>query len=62
MLLALAHTLIVERPHGEGFLARYCNGFERVLPYLAGETDGQPKDAGWAATITGGKWRIRARC
>jgi len=53
MLLALAHTLIVERRHGEGFLARYCNGFERVLPYLAGETDGQPKDAGWAASITG---------
>ena len=46
MLLALAHTLIVERRHGEGFLARYCNGFERVLPYLAGETDGRPKDAG----------------
>ena len=53
MLLALAHTLIVERRHGEGFLACYCNGFERVLPYLAGETDGQPKDAGWAASITG---------
>ena len=31
----------------------YCTGFERVLPYLLGETDGQPKDAAWAATITG---------
>ena len=45
-MLALAHTLIAERRHDEAFLARYCNGFERVLPYLTGESDGQPKDAG----------------
>ncbi|HKS90085.1 MAG TPA: molybdopterin-dependent oxidoreductase [Stellaceae bacterium] len=53
MMLALAHTLIVERRHDSGFLARYCTGFDRVLPYLAGEADGQPKDAAWAAAITG---------
>ena len=34
MMLALAHTLIVERRHDEAFLDRYCSGFERVLPYL----------------------------
>jgi biotin/methionine sulfoxide reductase len=53
MMLALAYTLIVERRHDEVFLGRCCSGFERVLPYLTGETDGQPKDAEWAAPITG---------
>ena len=53
MLLALAHTLVSEGLHDQAFLARYCTGFERVLPYLMGETDGQPKDADWAAAITG---------
>src|SRR5215510_3513064 len=53
MLLALTHTLVTQGLHDESFLARYCVGFERVRPYLMGETDGQPKDADWAATITG---------
>jgi biotin/methionine sulfoxide reductase len=53
MLLALAHTLISEGLHDETFLATYCTGFERVRPYLMGETDGQPKTADWAAPITG---------
>jgi len=53
MMLALAHTLIVDRRHDEVLLARCCTGFQRVLPYLTGETDGQPKDAEWAARITG---------
>jgi biotin/methionine sulfoxide reductase len=53
MLLALVHTLIAEGLHDQDFLARYCVGFERVRPYLLGETDGVPKDAEWAAAITG---------
>src|SRR5262245_20082675 len=53
LLLALTHTLLAERLHDEGFLARYCVGFERVRAYLLGETDGRPKDAAWAAAITG---------
>ena len=53
MMLALAHTLVAERRHDAAFLARYCSGFERVLPYLTGEADGRPKDAAWAAPITG---------
>jgi len=53
MLLALAHTLVAEGLHDEAFLARYCTGFERMRPYLMGERDGQPKDADWAAAITG---------
>ena len=53
MLLALTHTLDRERLHDEEFLTRYCTGFERVRAYLMGESDGQPKDADWAAAITG---------
>jgi biotin/methionine sulfoxide reductase len=53
MLLALVHTLVVEGLHDEAFLSRHCVGFERVRPYLMGESDGQPKDAAWASAITG---------
>jgi biotin/methionine sulfoxide reductase len=53
MLLALVHTLVVEGLHDEAFLSRHCVGFERVRPYLLGESDGQPKDADWAAAVTG---------
>jgi biotin/methionine sulfoxide reductase len=53
LLLGLVHTLVAAGRHDEAFLARHCVGFERVLPYLMGETDGQPKDAGWACAITG---------
>jgi len=53
MMLALAYTLVSERRHNEAFLERYCSGFDRVLPYLTGAEDGVPKDAAWAAAITG---------
>ncbi len=53
LMLGLAHTLVAEGLHDIGFLERYCVGFDRFLPYLLGTTDGRPKDAGWAATITG---------
>mgnify|MGYP001169175425 CR=1 FL=1 len=53
MMLALSHTLITEGHHDSEFLNRYCFGFDRVLPYLLGEPDSQPKDAEWAAEITG---------
>jgi biotin/methionine sulfoxide reductase len=52
MMLALVHTLISEGLHDQEFLEKYCTGFERVLPYVLGESDGQPKDADWAAAIT----------
>jgi biotin/methionine sulfoxide reductase len=52
MLLALVHTLVAEGRHDEAFLSRHCVGFERVRPYLMGESDGQPKDAAWASAIT----------
>jgi len=53
LLLALAHTLVAEDLHDRTFLERYTVGFERFLPYLMGEVDGQPKDAHWGAAITG---------
>ena len=52
IMLALAHTLAVEGLHDQEFLDRYCVGFEQFLPYLLGETDGQPKDPEWAAAIS----------
>ena len=51
IMLGLAHTLYSEGLHDRGFLDRYCIGFERFLPYLTGRTDGQPKDADWAAAV-----------
>jgi biotin/methionine sulfoxide reductase len=53
LMLALAHTLVIEDLHDHVFLARYCTGFDRFLPYLMGSTDGTVKDADWAAGITG---------
>jgi biotin/methionine sulfoxide reductase len=53
MLLAMTHTLVSEGLHDRQFLDKFCAGFDRVLPYLMGESDGQPKDADWAASITG---------
>jgi len=53
IMLGLAHTLVAEGLHDRAFLARYCSGFEQFLPYLTGETDGQPKDADWAAAVSG---------
>lgn len=53
LLLALCHTLLTRQLHDEAFLSTHCVGFERVAPYLRGDTDGQPKTAAWAAAITG---------
>ena len=53
LLLGLAHTLVEENRHDRDFLERYSVGFERFHAYLTGESDGQPKDAEWAAPISG---------
>ena len=52
-MLALAHTLVVGGLHDRAFLDRYTVGWPVFERYLLGETDGQPKDAAWAAAITG---------
>ncbi|WP_417522605.1 molybdopterin-dependent oxidoreductase [Marinovum sp.] len=53
LMMGLAHTLLTEGLHDPAFLARYTTGFDRVRSHLLGEDDGQPKDAAWAAGLTG---------
>jgi biotin/methionine sulfoxide reductase len=53
LLLALAHTLVIDGRHDRGFLDSHCTGWPIFEDYLMGRSDGQPKDAAWAATITG---------
>ncbi len=53
LMLALAHTLVSENLHDRAFLASHCEGWPQFESYLFGRGDGQVKDAGWAATITG---------
>ena len=53
LMMGLAHTLLTEGLHDEGFLQRYTVGFDKVEAYLLGATDGQPKDAEWASELTG---------
>lgn len=53
IMLGLAHTLVTEGLHDPAFLARYCVGAEPFLAYLTGKSDGLPKDADWAAGISG---------
>ena len=53
LMLALAYVLEKEGLTDHDFLARYTSGFERFLPYLMGESDGQPKTPDWAAPLCG---------
>jgi biotin/methionine sulfoxide reductase len=53
LMLALAHTLVVEGLHDTAYLDRYCEGYATFEAYLLGHGDGQPKDAAWVADITG---------
>ena len=53
IMLGLAHTLVTEKLHDEAFLDKYTVGFDKFLPYLMGESDGQPKSPEWAAEICG---------
>src|ERR1700728_4471976 len=53
LMLALVHTLVTEGLHDQAFIERYCEGWPVFQSYLLGKADGQPKDAAWAAPITG---------
>jgi len=52
VMLGLVHTIVSNNWHDQRFLNSHCYGFERFSPYLMGDTDGQPKDADWAAEIS----------
>lgn len=53
LMMGLAHTLLQEDLCDLAFLKTYTVGFEPLRSYLLGGTDGQPKDAEWAALLTG---------
>lgn len=53
LMLGLAHTLLAEGLHDRAFLDRYTVGFAQAERYILGQDDGQPKDAQWAAALTG---------
>jgi biotin/methionine sulfoxide reductase len=53
MMLAMAHTLIVDGRADREFLKRYCTGVEPFERYVLGSDDGTPKTPEWAEKITG---------
>ncbi|MBL8703777.1 MAG: molybdopterin guanine dinucleotide-containing S/N-oxide reductase [Rhodospirillales bacterium] len=53
LMLGLVHTRVAEGLHDKAFLAKYTEGWPVFERYLLGQADGQPKDAAWAAGITG---------
>ncbi|WP_027255826.1 molybdopterin-dependent oxidoreductase [Leisingera aquimarina] len=53
LMMGLAHTVLTEGLHDLDFLQKYTVGFDKIDAYLRGTTDGTPKDADWAADLTG---------
>ncbi|MDR3529479.1 MAG: molybdopterin-dependent oxidoreductase [Rhodopila sp.] len=51
LMLGIAHTLMSEGLHDRAFLERFCVGYPEFEAYLSGRSDGQPKDAAWAAAL-----------
>lgn len=53
LMLGLAGEIVAAGRHDAAFLRRCTSGSDQFLAYLRGVPDGQPKDAAWAAGITG---------
>lgn len=53
LMLALAYCVEKGGYTDRAFIAEYTVGFERFLPYVLGETDGQPKTPEWASQLCG---------
>ncbi|MGM4888023.1 molybdopterin guanine dinucleotide-containing S/N-oxide reductase [Tardiphaga sp. 20_F10_N6_6] len=53
LMLGIAHTAVMDGTHDRAFLASHTHGWDTFEDYLMGHSDGQPKDAAWAAAITG---------
>lgn len=53
LMLGLAGEIVKAGRQDADFLVRCCSGADRFLDYLSGSVDGTPKDAAWAAAITG---------
>lgn len=52
LLLGMAHAILAAGLEDHGFLASHCTGWDRLRPYILGQTDGTPKTPEWAAAIT----------
>jgi biotin/methionine sulfoxide reductase len=53
LMLGLAGEIVKAGRHDADFIERCTSGADRLLDYLKGTPDGEPKDAAWAATICG---------
>jgi len=53
LMLAMTYILVTEKLADEGFLSKYCVGYEKLCDYLLGRHDGVPKNPVWAEHITG---------
>jgi biotin/methionine sulfoxide reductase len=53
LMLAMLQELIASGRHDKAFLHSHCVGFDALNAHLQGHTDGQVKNAQWAAAITG---------
>lgn len=51
LMLGLAHTLHTEGLYNKNFLNSHCEGYDKFVPYLIGESDGISKDAEWASAL-----------
>ena len=51
LMIGLAYVLLQENLVDRGFLTSHTVGFDQFAAYLAGEVDGKPKTAEWAADI-----------
>src|SRR5690606_18213675 len=52
LMLAIAHVLDAEHLVDTAFIERYTTGYERLIAYVRGDTDGTPKTPEWAEAIT----------
>ncbi len=51
IMLGLCHEMLRRGRADHTFLERYCAGSEKLISYLNGETDQQPKTLLWAASV-----------
>ncbi|MEO0910057.1 MAG: molybdopterin-dependent oxidoreductase, partial [Pseudomonadota bacterium] len=51
-MLGLAYVIYSENLHDQGFLDKYCVGFEQFADYLTGKTDSIPKTPEWTSEIS----------
>lgn len=53
LMLALAYCIESEGLTDRAFIDSHTSGFDRFLPYLMGDADGQPKTPEWASPLCG---------